>query len=290
MMKIAKPFLLLFLIVFSLALFLTIFLPKTKNLNNDLNNVKKFNSTSPKNKDFILIGSSSTQQLYEEMGLEFSKKLSNVNFIKTGGGSSEAVLAIKKNIASVGDLSRELTTKEKEYGFYAKTIAQDMIAICVNKNNPIKNISTEDLKKIFTKKIKNWAEIGGRNSLISLIGRDDASGTRLAFEKILNSKLPPSYDVILETNGKVKFKIQNDEDSIGYLSFSSCDDLIKPLYIDGVAPTIKNVLNSTYFFKHPLIQITKSEPKDEITKAWFNFVHSKEGAKIIERNKLIAVT
>lgn len=286
MKKIAKPFFLLFLIIFSLVLFIVIFFPKTK----ILNNVKNFNSTSPKNKDFILIGSSSTQQLYEEMGLEFSKKFSNINFIKTGGGSSEAVLAVKKNIANVGDLSRELTTKEKKYGFYAKTIAQDMIAICVNKNNPIKNISTEDLKKIFTKKIKNWAEIGGKNSLISLIGRDDASGTRLAFEKILNSKLPPSYDVILETNGKVKFKIQNDEDSIGYLSFSSCDDLIKPLYIDGVAPTIKNVLNSTYFFKHPLIQITKSEPKDKITKAWFNFVHSKEGAKIIERNKFIAIT
>ena len=236
-----------------------------------------------------LFGSASMQDLCEDLGDEFCLKFPNVCFSKGGNGSSEAVFAVESNVAQIGDISRNLTPLEHPEKFSVKTIALNGIAVCLNSSNPIKNLSFKQLQGIFSGKIQNWAQLGGKNKKIILIGRDAASGTRTHFEKILKLNSPCKYDVELENNGKVKFKIQNDENSIGYISFSSLDASISPVKIDGVSPTFENILNSTYHFSHPLMQITKKDVDDELVNALFSFLFSKKGAAIIKRNRFIPV-
>ncbi len=252
------------------------------------NNSKKYNFNNLSGNLYI-VGSSSTQQLCDDLGNEFSKLNPKTFVVKSGSGSSQAVLAVLNNSAQIGDLSRELTLSENKELFNSFIIAKDAIAVCTNKNNPIENISFSALQKIFQKKIVNWAEIGGKNKKIILIGRDFSSGTRNAFEKHLNLKTPIKYDVELENNGKVKYKVQNDEDAIGYISLSSCDKSINLVKIDGIYPSIENVINSKYHITHPLLQITKKGAKDPLLAAWFSFIYSDKGAAIIKQNRFIPV-
>lgn len=230
------------------------------------------------------------QELCDDLGDEFCLKYPLVCFSKSGNGSSEAVFAVNSNVAQIGDLSRDLTQKEHPENFLVKTIAKDGIAICLNCSNPIKNVSFKQLQDIFSGKIKNWAQIGGNNKKIILVGRDSASGTRNYFEKVLNLTSPCKYDIELENNGKVKFKIQKDENAIGYLSFSSLDDSISPLKIDNVAPNFENILSLKYHFFHPLLQIAKKNVENEIVNAWFNFLFSKDGALIIKKNRFLPIS
>ncbi len=238
--------------------------------------------------NLFLTGSSSMQQLCEDLGDEFVKMFPHITFSKSGSGSTEAVFAIKSGMAQIGDLSRPLQHNENPHNFSSHIIALDGIAVCTNSKNKISNISLTDLKKIFSGEIKNWKQLGGDNKKIVLIGRDFSSGTRCSFEKALNLK-NIDYDIELENNGKVKFKIQQDDRSLGYISFSSVDESISPLKIDGVAPSLDNISNSTYHFSHPLLQITKKQVHDYLTQAWFSFLYSKKGAKIIKRNRFLPV-
>lgn len=274
-----KKFFQIFQVFFFCLLFLLSFL---------LNNPKKYNFKNLSGNLYI-VGSSSTQQLCDDLGDGFSKIYPKIFVVKSGSGSSQAVLAILDKSAQIGDLSRELTSSENKELFDSFIIAKDVIAICTNKNNHIKNISSSTLQKIFQKKITNWAELGGENKKIILIGRDFSSGTRSAFEKHLNLKNPIKYDVELENNGKVKYKIQNDEDAIGYISLSSCDKSINLVKIDGIYPSIENAMNSKYHITHPLLQITKKGTKDPLLAAWFSFIYSDKGAAIIKHNRFIPV-
>ena len=251
---------------------------------------KKHFHFNTQNLSLTLFGSASMQQLCDDLGDEFSLLFPSVCFSTGGNGSSEAVFAVNSNVAQIGNLSRNLETSEHPETFSIKTIALDGIAICSNISNPVKNISLKQLQDIFSGKIKNWSQLGGKNKKILLIGRDSASGTRNAFEKILNLKFPCNYDAEFENNGKVKSKIQNDTDSIGYISFSSLDSSVCALKIDGVYPTLENILNSTYHFSHPLLQITKKDCENDLVKAWFCFLSSKKGADIIKRNRFIPVS
>lgn len=239
--------------------------------------------------NLYIVGSSSTQQLCDDLGDGFSKVYPKTFVVKSGNGSSQAVLAVLNNSAQIGDLSRELTPSEVKESFSSFVIAKDAIAICTNKNNNIENISSSTLRKIFQKKITNWAELGGKNKKIILVGRDFSSGTRNSFEKHLNLKNSIKYDVELENNGKVKYKVQNDEDAIGYISLSSRDESINIVKIDGIYPSIANVTNSKYHITHPLLQITKKDAKDPLLAAWFSFIYSDKGAAIIKHNRFIPV-
>ncbi len=239
--------------------------------------------------NLYIVGSSSTQQLCDNLGDEFSKLNPKTFVVKSGSGSSQAILAVLNNSSQIGDLSRELAPSENKELFDSHIFAKDAIAICTNRKNPIENITFSKLQKIFQKKITNWAELGGKNKKIILVGRDFSSGTRNAFEKHLNLKNLIKYDVELENNGKVKYKVQNDEDAIGYISLSSCDESINLVKIDGIYPSIKNVINSKYHITHPLLQITKKGAKDPLLAAWFSFIYSDEGAAIIKQNRFIPV-
>ena len=270
-----KPLLIFFIIFIILS-----FLYFSKNLKNKTSNSEPISH-------ILMVGSSSMQEVCEDLAEEFMKIYPNIIVSKSGNGSSEAVMSVKNNVAQIGNLSRKLEQNEKSDDLNVKTIATDGIAVCSNSKNNVKNLSKEDLVKIFTGKITNWKQVGGNDRKIILIGRDFASGTRKSFEEKLGVSNKCKYAVELENNGKVKFKIQNDEDAIGYISFNSLDDTINKIKIDNVMPTYENILNSTYYLYHNLFQISKKNLNDEAVDLWFSFLNSKKAFDIISNNKFL---
>lgn len=237
-----------------------------------------------------IIGSSSTQEVCDALANAFSKQHKKIEVVKSGAGSAQAAIAVSAGTAQIGDLSRELNFDEHPEEFDSRPVAIDGIAVCVNLKNKISALNSTQLKGIFTGKIKNWAEIGGSNSPIVVLGRDEASGTKISFERLIGAENSCAYLIMQDSNGKIKEKIKNDENAIGYISFSSVDDSVKATTIDGVAPTKNNILNSSYKLHHPFIQIVKKGCCDEIVNAWFDFIGSKTGQKIVESAGLTPIS
>lgn len=247
-----------------------------------------------------IVGSSSTQEVFDALADAFMKKHKKVEVIKSGAGSAQAAIAVMNKTAQIGDLSRELQKNEHPENFDVYKIALDGIAVCTNKKNHIENLQTSQLKEIFSGKITNWNEISKKNGPIVVLGRDEASGTRTSFESIINEKNSCKYLIIQDNNGKIKEKIKNDENAIGYITFSSVDDSVNTVSIDGVAPTSENVLNSTYKLSLPINLIclknlnnkqnsTGKYSNDELVNEFFNSVFSSEGKKIIQAAKFIPI-
>lgn len=249
---------------------------------------KKFNFSNELEGTLTIVGSSSSQEVCDALAKKFSQKHKKVKVNKSSAGSAQAAISVADKTAQIGDLSRELNLDEKPNLFDAKTIAIDGIAVCTNLENKINNLSSKQLNEIFTGKIKNWSELKGPNAPIVVLGRDEASGTKTCFERLINAKNSCAYSIMLDSNGKIKEKIKNDRDAIGYISLSNVDNSVKPVAIDQVFPSKATILNSSYKLFHPFIQITLKNQHDELTSAWFDFLKT-DGRQTIEQSRLIPV-
>lgn len=237
-----------------------------------------------------MTGSSSMQEVCDKLANDFMKKYPKIDVVKSGTGSGEAPRVVKDGIAQIGDISRDLTDEENPEYFDKYNIAIDGIAICVNKENDIKNLSMNQISEIFAGKIQNWSEVGGREGLITVVGRDAASGTRTDFEKAINVTSTCQYSVELDSSGKVKEKVKSDPNAIGYISFSGMDDFVNVVNVDGVEPTDENILNGSYKLSRFFIQIVRKQTCDELVKAWFDYIYSDEGRELVKKAKLIPVS
>lgn len=237
-----------------------------------------------------MVGSSSMQEVCDKLASGFMQKYPKIDFVKSGTGSGEAPRVVKDGVAQIGDISRELTDDENPEYFDKYNIAIDGIAICVNKENNVKNLSTKQISEIFSGKIQNWNEVGGRDGLITIVGRDAASGTRTDFEKAIGSKNCCQYSVELDSSGKVKEKVKSDPNAIGYISFSGMDDFVNVVNVNGVEAIDENILNGSYKLSRFFIQIVKKQTCDELVQAWFDYVYSDEGRDLIKKAKLIPIS
>ncbi|QNO17140.1 phosphate ABC transporter substrate-binding protein [Caproicibacterium amylolyticum] len=238
--------------------------------------------------NLTLNGSTSMAEVCQALGEAFMKKYPNVKVDKSGNGSGDAPKAVEAGTALIGDLSRKLKDEEKPDDFDVKTIAIDGIAIAVNKDNKVKNLTTDQITKIFTGAVKNWKEVGGDDAAINVIGRESASGTRDGFESIFKCKEKCKYASELTSTGAVKTKVSSDKAAVGYISLGNVDNTVTAVKVDGVDATEDNINNGTYKAHRPFIEICKKGSEDDLINAWFTFVYSEEGKKIIQDCKLIA--
>ena len=167
-------------------------------------------------------------------------------------------------------------------------IAIDGIVITVNKANPVTNLTTEQVTKIFSGEIKNWKEVGGNDQEITLLGRESSSGTRDGFESLFDVE-GCEYAAELTSTGEVVTRVSSDPSSIGYISLDSLNDSVVGLKIDGAEPSEENILNGAYLVQRPFIQVYKKGSDSELIETWFQFVKSEEGQKIIQEAGLIPV-
>ena len=245
-------------------------------------------STADLSGKLTLNGSTSMAKVCQALGEAFSAKYPDVTVEKSGNGSGDAPKAVDAGTALIGDLSRNLKDEENPDNYEVVQIAIDGIAIAVNKDNPVDDLTSEQIQKIFTGEITNWKEVGGEDAQIVVIGREAASGTRDGFESIFKAE-DCKYAAELTSTGEVVTKVGSDKAAIGYVSLDSVNDTIKAVKVDGVEANEENIKNETYKAQRPFIEIYKKGSDDELVKAWFEFIKSDEGQKVITDTGLIAV-
>lgn len=229
-----------------------------------------------------IAGSTSVQPFSEVLAEKFMEKNKNVQVNVQGGGSSQGVEAAISGAADIGSASRDLKDEEKAKATLVSTpIAIDGVAIVVNKDNKVASLTSEQVKNIYLGNIKNWKEVGGTDAPITVVTREDGSGTRECFSKgIMNEENMISSAIVQNSTGAVRTTVAGDKNAIGYVSMASVTSEVIAVDLDGVAATEANVKSGDYKLQRPFIYITKDAPKG-LAKAFIDFVLSDEGQKII---------
>lgn len=229
-----------------------------------------------------IAGSTSVQPFSEVLAEKFQEKNPGVQVNVQGGGSSQGVEAAISGAANIGSASRDLNPDEKAQANLVVTpIALDGVAIVVNPANKIGALKMEDVKNIYLGNIKNWKELGGADAPITVVSREDGSGTRECFTNIVMNKEDIVKNAIIQNStGAVRTTVSGDKNAIGYISLASVNKEVKALDVDGIKANEANVKNGTYKLQRPFIYITKDAPQG-LTKTFIDFVLSDEGQKII---------
>ena len=232
--------------------------------------------TSPVTTD----GSTSMEKVIGTLGEAFKEKEGiDVTYNPTGSGSG--IQAVSEGRCDIGLSSRALKDDEKAT-LTETTVALDGIAMIVNPENPVSDLTVEQIADIYTGKITNWSEVGGNDAAIVLIGREAGSGTRDGFESITDTKDACQYRQELTSTGDVITTVSQNPDAIGYASLAALKDTVKALTVGGVAPTEDTVKDGSYVIQRPFVLVTKTgETLSENAQKFFDFALSAEAAQYI---------
>lgn len=227
-------------------------------------------------------GSTSVQPLTEELAEVFMEKNQDITVSVQGGGSSAGVESANKGTAQIGTSSREIKPEEKGYGLQEIIIAKDGIAVIVNSGNQVTALTKDQIKKIFAGEVTDWSEVGGKNAPITVVVREEGSGTRGAFqEMVLGTGVKFINNAIVQSStGAIKTSVTKDINAIGFISSGSVDSAVKAVSVDGILPSEATVLDGSYKISRPFLFLTKGEP-DPAARAFINYVLSAEGQKIV---------
>ena len=239
-----------------------------------------------------ITGSTSVEPIVNEMKTEYEASNPDVKIQYTGNGSSAGIQDSIKDVNNIGASSRELTEEEKAENLKETVFAYDGIAVAVNPKNDVKNITLEQLQKIYSGKITNWKELGGKDAEIYVVSREESSGTRSAFEELIKLEETDgltSDAAVSEGNGPVQLAVAKNENAIGYVSFAYVDETIKQLTVEDVEGTVENVKNSTYPLSRPFLFVVKEGSDNKAVDEFLKFAVSEEGQKCVTDNNGITV-
>ena len=227
-------------------------------------------------------GSTSMEKVIGALGESFMEANSGTTFTYNPTGSGSGIQAVSEGRCDIGLSSRALKDDEKASGLKETTLALDGIAIIVNPQNPVKDLSLEQIAKIYTGEITNWKDVGGEDAEIVRIGREAGSGTRDGFESITETKDACQYRQELTSTGDVITTVSQNPNAIGYASLASIKDSVKALTVNGVAPTEAAVKDGTYLVQRPFVLVTKEGVSlSETAQKFFDFATSADAASII---------
>ena len=233
----------------------------------------------------VVAGSTSVQPYAEILQERYESIYKDSRVEVQGGGSSAGITAVISKTADIGMSSREL--KDAEKGLYVVEIAKDGLVLIVNPKNPIINLSLEDIQGIYSGQILSWSELGGNDSKIHIITREEGSGTRSAFEELAMKGVEINPKAIVQdSNGAVRQLVSSDANAIGYVSLGIVDSTVKAVSLNGIAATFESVADGTYILHRPFLFVTDSEPAGEIKK-FIDFVMSDEGQGMLKTEGLV---
>ncbi len=250
-------------------------------------------STSEANTDLTgtvtMAGSTSMQKLCEALIESFMAKYPGITVTAEYTGSGAGLESLAAGSVDIGNSSRALKDEEKENGAVENIVAVDGIAVITDTENTVKDITAEDLAKIYTGEVQNWSELGGNDESIVVIGREAGSGTRDAFEELLDVADKCQYAQELDSTGAVLAKVASTPGAIGYVSLDVVDDTVSALSIDGVEPTEEKILAGDYLLSRPFVMATKGEVSEQsdAVQELFKYIKSDEGKAVIEKVGLI---
>lgn len=227
-------------------------------------------------------GSTSMEKVIGALGESFMEANSGTTFTYNPTGSGSGIQAVSEGRCDIGLSSRALKDDEKASGLKETIVALDGIAIIVNPQNPVKDLSLEQIAKIYTGEITNWKDVGGEDAEIVLIGREAGSGTRDGFESITDTKDACQYRQELTSTGDVINTVSQNPDAIGYASLSAVGDSVKALTVGGVEATEATVKDGSYVVQRPFVLVTKEGTElSPAAQAFFDYALSADAASII---------
>ncbi|NJP07767.1 MAG: phosphate ABC transporter substrate-binding protein [Chloroflexaceae bacterium] len=234
-------------------------------------------------------GSTTVQPLVEKLGEEYIKMYPNVELDVAAGGSVVGIQAVQNGDVDVGMCSRELREGEQTSGMEVHRIAVDVLAVIVHPDNPVDDLTREELKGIYTGEITNWSEVGGEDEEILAVIREETSGTRGAFDEIALEDEPNRSDADVQiTAGEVEQRVATTPNAIGYVGFGHVDPVIKVLNIDDVAPSPETATDGSYQLQRPLLLLT-GPLSQELSSTFVDFALSPAGQQIVEEDGWVAV-
>ncbi len=238
-------------------------------------------------KELIVAGSTSIQPFADRWAEIYMAKYPGRIVNVQGGGSSAGIQAARSGAADIGTSSRELKPEEKD--LTEIVVARDGLAIIVHPSNPVSELAISQVMQIFAGDTRNWKEFGGRDKAITVVTREEGSGTRGAFQELVMGKIRITKGAIVEdSNGTVREIVAGDPDSIGYISLGLVSEAVKALNLDGVRPTDANILEKRYRLVRPFLFVTDG-PASAEAKDFIDFVLSREGQDLIKNEGLIPV-
>lgn len=238
-----------------------------------------------------MVGSTSMEKLANALSEAFMEKYPNVNVTVEFVGSGAGIEAVNNGTADIGNSSRNLKDDEKEAGAVENIVAIDGIAVCVDPANIVTSLTKEQLTSIYNGTVTNWSELGGTDAPIIVVGREAGSGTRGAFEELLELEDACVYANELDSTGAVMAKVAATPGAIGYVSLDALNDSVVAVALDGVDATAENIKAGNYFLSRPFVMATKGEisAQSELVRAWFDFVYSAEGQELAANVGLITI-
>ena len=226
-------------------------------------------------------GSTSMEKVIGALGESFMEANKGTTFTYNPTGSGSGIQAVSEGRCDIGLSSRALKDDEKAT-LTETVVALDGIAMIVNPENPVSDLTVEQIADIYTGKITNWSEVGGNDAAIVLIGREAGSGTRDGFESITGTKDACQYRQELTSTGDVITTVSQNPDAIGYASLAALKDTVKALTVGGVAPTEETVKDGSYVIQRPFVLVTKTgETLSANARKFFDFALSAEAAQYI---------
>lgn len=229
-------------------------------------------------------GSTSMDKVIGALKEQFTTDNPNVTVTYDPTGSGAGIEAVKNGSADIGLASRALKDQEKSAGLKETTVALDGIAIIVNAENPVTDLSIDQIAQIYTGAVTDWADMGGTAGTIAVIGRESGSGTRDGFESITGTEDACVLAQELSSTGAVIEAVRTTPGAIGYASLSAVEgqEGITVLTVDGVAPSEETVLDGSYAIQRPFVFVTRTdEALSDAAQAFFDFATSTDANDLI---------
>ena len=230
-------------------------------------------------------GSTSMEKVIGALSEQFMADNSGVTVTYDPTGSGAGIEAASNGSADIGLASRALKDEEKASGLTETIVALDGIAVIVNADSKVADLTVEQIGKIFTGEITDWSEVGGDAGTISCIGREAGSGTRDGFESITGTKDACKLDQELTSTGGVIEAVAGNPNAIGYASLSAVEgkDTVKAVTVGGVACTEATVLDGSYAIQRPFVLVTKTgETRSPAAQAFFDYATSSTASQLIK--------
>ena len=232
-----------------------------------------------------IVGSTSVQPVCEELVNEYKKTHDDVDINVQGGGSNLGIKCTDNCLADIGMSSKEVNESNlNEY-----KIGVEGIAVVVNPSNPINDLSTSQVRDIFSGNIADWNEISNYSGKINVIVREEGSGTLDTFKCSIMNRCEIKEDAVVQNSaGAVKQIVAEDKNAIGFVSLAHLDDNLKDIGIDNVRISQNAILNGSYKLQRPFVLLTDKNPDNE-TSRFINWTLSSESSKIFEKENLIKI-
>lgn len=227
-------------------------------------------------------GSTSMERVVKGLGEGFMEINGGVTVNYSGTGSGAGVESVLSGTADIGLASRGLKEEEKARGAVEHIVALDGVAIVVNPENPVTDLTGEQLAKIFTGEITSWSVLGGADAPIAVYGREAGSGTRGAFEEITGTADVCAYTNEYSSTGDMVGSVAGNPNAIGYASLSAVNDTVRAVKVNGVDCTEETIQNGSYPIQRPFVMVTKQGARlSEAAQAFLDYALSEDAAGIV---------